>query len=85
MNDALLLEDLPSEPIAAKVMEVIEGAFTRHADGEDYLAGMRMAVPGVGELISGETTRFACSSVLYTNSTVAQASLLSSGLYHNVT
>ena len=50
MNDALLLEDLPSEPISAKVMEVIEGAFTRHADGEDYLAGMRMAVPGVGEL-----------------------------------
>lgn len=50
MNDALLLEDLPSEPVAAKVVEVIEKAFKRHADGEDYLAGMRMAVPGVGEL-----------------------------------
>jgi 3-methyladenine DNA glycosylase AlkD len=32
------------------VVEVIERAFTRHADGEGYLAGMRMAVPGVGEL-----------------------------------
>jgi 3-methyladenine DNA glycosylase AlkD len=45
-----VLSDLPSEPVAEEVLEIIEGAFVRQAGGEDYLAGMQMAVPGVGKL-----------------------------------
>jgi 3-methyladenine DNA glycosylase AlkD len=42
------LSDLPTEPVAEEVLEIIERAFMQQACGDDYLAGIQMAVPGVG-------------------------------------
>jgi 3-methyladenine DNA glycosylase AlkD len=49
-KDKLLLKDLPPEPVPEKVVDILEGAFMRHVGGEEYLAGMKMAVPGAGKL-----------------------------------
>jgi 3-methyladenine DNA glycosylase AlkD len=40
---------LPPTPVPEKVADILEGAFANHV-GEEYLAGMRMAVPGTGKV-----------------------------------
>jgi 3-methyladenine DNA glycosylase AlkD len=41
---------LPQDPDPACVVDALTEAFRRHGEQGDYLEGMRMAVPGVGEL-----------------------------------
>ena len=48
-KDKPLLKDLPPDPVPEKVVDILEGAFANHV-GEEYLAGMKTAVPGVGKL-----------------------------------
>lgn len=45
-----LLKDLPPNPVPEKVVDILEQAFIHHVGGEEYLAGVRMAVPGAGKL-----------------------------------
>jgi 3-methyladenine DNA glycosylase AlkD len=49
-KDKLSLKDLPPEPVPEMVVDILEGAFKRHVGGEEYLAGMKMAVPGADKL-----------------------------------
>ncbi|HEY42913.1 MAG TPA: DNA alkylation repair protein [Anaerolineae bacterium] len=49
-KDELLLRDLPPDPIPEKVVDALEEAFVRHVGNEEYLAGMKMVVPGAGKL-----------------------------------
>ncbi len=42
--------ELPQDPDPAHVVDALTEAFRRHGEQGDYLEGMRMAVPGVGEL-----------------------------------
>jgi len=49
-QDKPLLKDIPPDPAPEKVVDILEGAFVRHVGSEEYLAGMRMAVPGAGKL-----------------------------------
>lgn len=48
-KDRPILKDLPPDPVPEKVADILEGAFVNHV-GEEYLAGMKMAVPGAGKL-----------------------------------
>ena len=49
-KDKPLLRDLPLDPVPEKVVDILEGAFVNHVGSEEYLAGMKMAVPGTGKL-----------------------------------
>jgi 3-methyladenine DNA glycosylase AlkD len=44
------VDGLPPDHDPARVVQALTEAFRRQGDGGDYLNGMRMAVPGVGEL-----------------------------------
>ena len=48
-KDKPLLKDLPPDPVPEKVVDILEGAFANHV-AEEYLAGMKTAVPGAGKL-----------------------------------
>jgi 3-methyladenine DNA glycosylase AlkD len=48
-KDKPLLMNLPPTPVPEKVVDILEGAFAHHV-GEEYLAGLRMAVPGTGKV-----------------------------------
>jgi len=49
-KDDLLLKDIPPDPIPEKVVDALEEAFVRHVGNEEYLAGMKLTVPGAGKL-----------------------------------
>lgn len=49
-KDKPILKDLPPDPVPEKVADILEGAFVNHVGSEEYLAGMKMAVPSVGKL-----------------------------------
>ena len=49
-KDKPLLKDLPPDPVPEKVVDILEGAFVNHVGSEEYLSGMKMAVPGAGKL-----------------------------------
>jgi 3-methyladenine DNA glycosylase AlkD len=49
-KDNPLLKDIPPDPVPEQVVDILEGAFVNHVGGEEYLAGMKMVVPGAGKL-----------------------------------
>ncbi|HEY45541.1 MAG: hypothetical protein AMJ88_12415 [Anaerolineae bacterium SM23_ 63] len=49
-KDKPILKDLPPDPVPEKVVDILERAFVNHVGNEEYLVGMRMAVPGAGKL-----------------------------------